>query len=761
MSERPRARSGFSFWSLFWKLSLVGLVLMLALVIWCDMRVRAVFDGDRWEQPAKVYSRPLILASGVAISQAEFLNELSLLGYRRDRSLEHPGSYYRSGDRFHLYLRDFHFADGHRPARKLSFSIQNRMVRELRDVQGRALVEAVMEPAVIGGVYPGMNEDRMLIALNETPRMLVETLLLVEDRDFYRHAGISPKGIARAAVANIKAGRTVQGGSTLTQQLVKNLLLTRERSFVRKFLEVIMALLVELHYDKDTILQAYINEVYLGQEGSRAIHGFALAARHYFNRPVQELNIRQIAMLVGLVKGPSYYDPWRFPERSLNRRNVILAMLADAGFLEEEQRAQLAAAPLGLAKSSAMEGVFPAYIDLVRRQLRRDYRNEDLQKKGLRIFTPFDPLLQRRAEQSMKQALEPLDEKHPELQSAMVVTSVKNGDVVAVVGGRRPRFAGFNRALDALRPVGSLMKPAVYLAALERPRRYTLASRLLDEPVEVENIDGTMWRPKNFDKESHGEVLLHRALALSYNQAAVRLGLDLGVDTVIDMVRRLGVERPLPEVPAIFLGAASLSPIEVAAMYQTLADDGRRSALRSIVAVTDANGELLAHYPQKPHQAVSAASVHLLQYAMQEVVQEGTGRGVYGPGGLSPQFRVAGKTGSTNDLRDSWFAGFAGDYLGVVWVGRDDNAAMGLTGSRGALPVWRAFMKRASREPMPFVAQRDIEYHWIDAETGFLSASHCDGARNLPFIAGSEPRRSSGCRASPESIFRWFRNVLD
>lgn len=761
MSERQRAENGFSWWSLLWKLSLVGLVLMVALVIWCDMRVRAVFDADRWEQPAKVYSRPLILASGVAISQAELLNELGLLGYRRDRTLEHPGSYYRSGDRFHLYLRDFHFPDAHRPARKLSFSIQNRMIRDLRDVQGRALVEAVMEPAVIGGVYPGLNEDRMLIALNETPRMLVETLLLVEDREFYRHAGISPKGIARAAMANIKAGRTVQGGSTLTQQLVKNLLLTRERSFVRKFLEVIMALLVELHYDKDTILQAYINEVYLGQEGSRAIHGFALAARHYFNRPVQELNIRQIAMLVGLVKGPSYYDPWRFPERSLNRRNVILGMLADAGFLEEEQRAQLAAAPLGLAKSSAMEGVFPAYIDLVRRQLRRDYRNEDLQKRGLRIFTPFDPLLQRRAEQAMKEALEPLDEKHPELQSAMVVTSVKNGDVVAVVGGRRPRFAGFNRALDALRPVGSLMKPAVYLAALERPRRYTLASRLLDEPVEVENIDGSLWQPQNFDNESHGEVLLHKALALSYNQAAVRLGLDLGVDTVIDMVRRLGVERPLPAVPAIFLGAASLAPIEVAGMYQTLADDGRRSALRSIVAVTDSEGELQAHYPQKPHQAVSAASVHLLQYALQEVVQEGTGRAVYAPGGLSPQFRVAGKTGSTNDLRDSWFAGFAGDYLAVVWVGRDDNGSMGLTGSRGALPVWRAFMKRASREPMPFVGQADIEYHWIDSDTGYLSASHCDNARNLPFITGSEPRRSSGCRASPESIFRWFKNVLD
>ncbi len=734
-------------------------VVLLVLVAWSDARIQRAFAGKMHDQPAKVFARPLILASGVAFSAAELNRELVALGYRLDARMRRSGTYQQNGNDFLIWLREFRFADGHRQSRKVRVILNYGSVREVRAEDGEVLPEILLEPKVIGGIYPGRNEDRLLTSLEDTPRMLVETLLHIEDRNFYKHFGLSPRGIARAAMTNLRAGRTVQGGSTLTQQLVKNTVLSRERSFYRKFLEAIMAPLVELRYTKDEILELYLNEVYLGQEGSRAIHGFGLAAVHYFNRPLTELSMEQMAMLVGLVKGPSYYDPWRHPERARERRNVVLAAIAAEGWLNNAQLRQAEATPLRLAKASAIEGVYPAYIDLVRRQLSRDYRAEDLNTQGLRIFTPFDPLLQGMAEKSVTESLKKLGKDFSEVQIGMVVTTVNSGDVVAVVGGREPRFAGFNRALDAVRPVGSLIKPAVYLAALRQPQRYSLVTKIEDAEIELQNVDGSFWKPRNYDRKLHGEVMLHEALANSYNLATIRLGLDVGLEPVLQTLFDLGVGRRLQPLPSLLLGSAELAPIEVAAMYQTIAAGGLRSGLRSIYAVTDSKGELVAHYPQKPMQTVSAAAIHLLQYALQEVVREGTGRGVYER--LRQDYRVAGKTGTTNELKDSWFAGFAGDYVSVVWMGRDDNQPAGLTGSRGAMMVWREFMAAASHEQMPFVKERDITYEWVDAESGFLTRSGCANARYMPFITGHEPRISSDCGAGGQTIFDWFRRALD
>ncbi len=754
--QKKRTRSPARRRTIPWlKIGLALTVLSLVALVYLDAQVRYRFKEKQWQLPARVYARPLQLEPGQSLRAADLARELDMLGYEVSSRWRRPGTYSRDGGRFSIATRGYRSVSGAVEPLRFTLQIADNTVDTLRGASGAALRQASLEPLEIGSIYPGHREDRLLVKLDEVPRSLVEILLLIEDRDFYQHYGVSPRAIGRALLANIKAGRTVQGGSTLTQQLVKNIFLTAERSWWRKGVEAVMALMVELHYSKDEILQSYINEVYLGQEGPRAIHGFALASRHYFNRPLTELGPGQIATLVGLVKGPSYYDPWRYPERAADRRDTVLQVMADHELIAPWQLQALSGEAVSLAKNSAVEGVYPAYLDLVRRQLHRDYSAKSLQTEGMQIFTAFDPLVQHHAEQSLREVLEQQSE---ELQGAMVVTDVASGNVLALVGGRQMRFAGFNRALDAVRPVGSLIKPAVYLAALQQPRQYTLATAVSDGPVEVKGRDGSLWQPRNFDRRSHGDVLLHEALAQSYNQATARLGMQVGLSRVMATVERLGVTRPLPEYPSMLLGAGALSPLEVAAMYQTIAASGIRRPLRSIVDIADADGMAMAQYPLDSYQAVDRPLMHLLHYALVEVVQEGTGKAVYQR--LPAGFRVAGKTGTTDDLRDSWFAGFAGDYMAVVWMGRDDNQSTRLTGSRGALKAWSAFIDRASHRPLDFEAPPGIAYRWVDSDSGRLSRELCEGARYLPFLQGSAPTERADCDATLPGVWRWFKNLF-
>ena len=733
------------------KLFIALLVLASIGLVYLDAQVRYSFDERRWQLPARVYARPLVLTEGSRLTADDLAYELRLLGYRSGKTARVPGTVSRYGDQFEITAR------GTPSQRSIRFraTFAGDRLQSLKWVGGQALPQVVLEPVEIGSIYPGHREDRILLRLDEVPSSLVETLLLIEDRDFYHHLGLSPKAIARAGLANLKAGRTIQGGSTLTQQLVKNVFLTRDRSFLRKGLEALMALLVELHYSKAEILETYLNEIYLGQEGARAIHGFALASRHYFNLPLHDLDPGQIALLVGLVKGPSYYDPWRHKKRAKQRRNLVLNVMKDHQLISAAQAISLRNTPLGLAKASALEGVYPAYLDLVRRQLQRDYSSEELQTKGLNIHTAFDPVVQLHAERSIKRAMASMDKK---IESAVVVTDVRTAEVVAVVGGRKPRFAGFNRALDAVRPVGSLIKPAVFLTALDQPNQYSLASMISDQPVTVKGQDGSLWRPKNFDRQSHGDVLLHDALVHSYNQATSRLGMELGLGKVLSTVKRLGVNRPLPRVPSILLGAGALSPIEVSAMYQTIASSGELAPLRAITAVSNQKGQLLARYDKTVKQAFNPESVYLLQHALQDVTKAGTGKKAYQV--LPPHYAVAGKTGTTNDLRDSWFAGFASDYLAVVWLGRDDNGSTQLTGSSGALKVWSELMSNISHQGLKTANLDDVVYRWVDPVSGVLSGKRCSGAKQLPFIKGSEPSEYGECADVIPSGWRWLKRLF-
>ena len=738
--------------------SLLGRLLGFALVVtvlaaagylvFLDLRVQYAFEGKRWALPARVYAQPLELYVGLDLSTERLASHLRSLHYRKVSRLDRPGTFQRRGHSIELITRPFRFWDGDERSRHLTVEFGPSGVSALVAHDGPQPGLARLDPALIAGIYPSHHEDRILVKREELPPLLVQGLIAVEDRHFLEHHGVDPKGIARALWANIRAGRTVQGGSTLTQQLVKNFLLTSERTIQRKVVEGMMAVLVEAHYDKDEILEAYANEVYLGQDGRRAIHGFGLASHFYFQRPLAELDSQDIALLIGLVKGPSYYDPRRHPERAKARRDLVLDLMAANGALEPLAAQRAAAAPLGVSRRTR-GGItrYPAFLDLVRRQLNRDYREEDLTSEGLRIFTTLDPTVQEAAESALAGGLPILERRHGlqsgSLEGAAVFTDPRTGEVLAVVGSRDVRSTGFNRAVDARRPIGSLVKPFVYLEALARPDSYNLLTPLADEPFTLELPGGRTWSPENYDREYHGNVPLRDALAQSYNAATAMLGLELGVEQVVESLRRYGIERDLQAYPSLLLGAVELTPLEVASLYQVLASGGFRSPLHTIREVVAADGEPLQRYPITSEQVADPGAVYLLTSAMQRVITSGTGRGLLQK--VPAALALAGKTGTSNDKRDSWFAAFSGDMLGVVWLGRDDNGPAGLSGSSGALRIYGDAAREIGLMPLQAIAPGNVETVWVDRSTGRRASPDCASAEPVPFLGGHTPRELASC----------------
>lgn len=732
-------RSG-QLWLLVYIL-IIALVGIASWVLWIDYTVRAKFEGTRWALPARVYARPLEVYAGLALSAEEFVSELNVLGYRKVQRLSGPGEYTYSGKAVELITRGFAFWDGTEPSRRFRLRFSGRQLVSLNGIEKKEPLTLVrLEPFEIAKIYPNHNEDRILVRIKAVPSRLIEALLAVEDRGFYQHMGLDPKAIARAVLANVRAGSIRQGGSTLTQQLVKNFYLTQERTLGRKITEMVMALLLEGHYSKDEILETYLNEIYLGQDGPRAIHGFGLAAQFYFGLPLNELKAHQLALLAGLARGASYYDPRKHPERALQRRNHVLEVMMEQGLLNEKEGHKLMRESLEITERPRSSGSkFPAFMDLVRRQLARDYREEDLRTAGLQIFTTLDPQKQRSSEQALRSRLSRLEKQRgwPDrrLQGAVIVTGTETGEVLALVGDRDPRYAGFNRALEAKRPVGSLVKPAVYLTALSHPERYHVLTPLHDTPLKLKNRQGALWVPHNYSGAFHGTVPLHRALAQSYNLATVRLGMAMGIPEIRQTLRGLGVEGDIPSYPSVLLGAIEQAPFEVAQMYQTLASGGFYTPLRAIREVLTAQGKPLKRYGLAIRQVVPPAPNFLINYLLTEVVREGTARELRAE--LPAAMPLAGKTGTTNDLRDSWFAGFGSDALAVVWVGRDDNRPAGLSGASGAMRVWADVMKKISPSPVNLTPPAGIEWRWIDQGSGKQTDPECPGADVYPFMPAS------------------------
>ncbi|MEG2565709.1 MAG: penicillin-binding protein 1B, partial [Acinetobacter sp.] len=737
-----KSERGMGFLALIFSIIVISIFVAFSIyLIRLDNIVRDKFEGQRWDIPAKVFARPMEVYVNAPVSLQDFQQELKLLGYKNSDSYTKSGNFVTTGNTLYVHTRGFDFGDRVEPEQILKVSFSGEQIAEVSATKPSSSGIARLEPLLIGGIYPQHNEDRVLIKLNKVPKPLIEALIATEDRKFYEHHGVSPRGIARAVVSNITGGKR-QGGSTLTQQLVKNFYLTPERTLKRKVNEAFMAMLIELHYDKNEILEAYLNEVNLGQNGNYSINGYGLASQFYFGLPLRELNISQQAFLVGLVQGPSLYNPWRNPESAKKRRDIVLNNMLVMGYLTQEQYEKETARPLNvISKPTLGPARFPDFLDIVRRQLRTDYQETDLTNQGLRIFTTLDPLAQTRIQDSFKETVARLSKSNPgrlkDLQGAVLVSHPENGELVAAVGSTQD-FTGFNRAVDAKRQVGSLLKPVIYLSALES-NRYHWASPIEDSEISIKS-DGKTWTPKNYSGRGHGVIPMSQALSQSYNLSTVRLAQEFGLSTFINHLKKFGVTSDIPSYPSIYLGAVDMSPMEVMNIYGNFATGGFKYPIKAIRSVVDANGRSLDRYSLSVQPTIDPASAYALNYGLQQVMSNGTGRAAYNS--LPRSLNLAGKSGTTNDSRDSWFAGYSGNYMTVVWLGLDDNKVTGLTGSSGALPVWTNVMKQLRQKPVNLPQPNEIEWHWLDRHTGLLSAQGCEGAMYIPISRHALPNQA-------------------
>lgn len=733
---------------------LVGFLLPYLWVL--NQRVQQRFGDLVLSVPTRVYAQPVLLARGVPMKSAALELELNLAGYQHGEAAAHvPGTWSGGGQRFVVASRGFAGPLGGELPRRVQVDLDRGQVVALQDLTSdKPLQRYQLDPARIATLYGAKQEERQIVALDDLPPLLVSGLQAVEDRDFKHHHGVDLAAIARAAWVDLRAGRIVQGGSTLTQQLVRNLFLDRNQTLVRKVNEALLAWLIEAHYSKGVILKTYVNEVFLGQQGNQAIHGFAAASEYYFGRRVSTLRAPQIALLVGLVRGPSYYDPRRYPERALHRRDVVLNEFYRTGLLDKAACAQAKSAPLGVsAHPQLVHDRFPAFMQLVRKQIAADFDEATLRAGGLSIFTTLDPAVQVDAERALASVLDGMGKRGKPLQGAVVVTDANNGSVLAVVGGRDAGRRGFNRALDARRPIGSLIKPFVYLVALTQPQRWSLATLLDDTPISMTLPNGTVWAPQNDDHKAHGQVPLIDALVHSWNLASVHLGLQLGVNRAVALLHSLGIEQPIAPNPSLLLGAVDLSPLQVASAYQYFAAHGHALPLRAVRGVLGTDGKPLKRYGVKLGSGEYHAAADLTTFAMQQVVQRGTASSV-GNAGLG-WLHAAGKTGTSDEQRDSWFAGFTGDRLAVAWIGRDDNQPTHLWGASGALRVWIKLLQKLPTRALPAVQGKGIEYAWVNPDDGRRTDPGCKGAMYLPFVAGHAPTDSEGC------LWQRFPDILD
>jgi penicillin-binding protein 1B len=725
-----------------WALAAIGLGLgfLIPYTLYLNHEVGQRFGQLRWQIPTRVYARPLELATGLTLDANTLKTELDAAAYR-DGDGSRPGTYSRNGSRWLISSRGFNDVNGAVPGRRVEVLLSGGRVASVRDPSRKqALKVARLDPARIATLYGQKQEERRLVQIEEVPELLVTGLQAVEDRDFNSHNGIDVGGMLRAAWVNLRSGAAKQGASTLTQQLARSGLLGigREQTFTRKGKEILYAMLMEARYDKRTILEAYLNQVYLGQRGSQAIHGVAAASEFWFGRDLRDLNTEQIALMVGIVRGPSHYDPRRNPERATERRNFALSQFHETGLIDDAEYERALKAPLGITKdpSSVAANRFPAYVDLVRRQLARDYPADALAGAGLSVMSGMSPAAQAYAEGAVSRTLKSLaNKRRPSLQSGLVVTDVHNGEVLAVVGGRDFAGHGFNRAVEAQRPVGSLLKPFVYLLALAQPSKYSLSSLVDDSPVTVTLGKGKRWNPGNSDGRSHGTVRLIDALAMSYNQATVRVGMQVAPERIADLVRTLaGIETD--SNPSVILGATDQSPYAMAQLYQFLASGGEIQPLHAVRGVLDANGVAVNRYDKAPAPAQEgdAIAARLITIALQQAVSSGTGSQLVrdGLGRLSP----AGKTGTSNDGRDSWFAGWTGDHLAVIWVGNDQNQQTGLYGATGAMRVWSAIFSRLPSAALK-VGDDGLDWQWVIGS--HTTDAGCAGARRFPFVSGFAP----------------------
>ena len=726
--RKPRGKRGW-FWLLL-KLFIVFVVLMAIYGVYLDQKIRSRIDGKVWQLPAAVYGRMVNLEPDMSISKNEMVKLLEATQYRQVSKMTRPGEFTVQAKSIEMIRRPFDFPDSKEGQVRARLTFDGDRLETIENMDNnRQFGFFRLDPRLITMLSSANGEQRLFVARNGFPDLLVDTLLATEDRHFYEHDGISLYSIGRAVLANLTAGRTVQGASTLTQQLVKNLFLSSERSYWRKANEAYMAVLMDARYSKDRILELYMNEVYLGQSGDNEIRGFPLASLYYFGRPVEELSLDQQALLVGMVKGASIYNPWRNPKLALERRNLVLRLLQQQQVIDQELYDMLSARPLGVQPRGGVISPQPAFMQLVRQELQSKLGDKVKDLSGVKIFTTFDSVAQDAAEKAAVEGIPALKKqrKLSDLETAMVVVDRNTGEVRAMVGGAEPQFAGYNRAMQARRSIGSLAKPATYLTALSQPNLYRLNTWIADAPISLRQPNGQVWSPQNDDKQFSGQVMLVDALTRSMNVPTVNLGMALGLPAIVDTWQKLGVAKDqLHPVPAMILGALNLTPIEVAQAFQTIASGGNRAPLSALRSVIAEDGSVLYQSFPQAERAVPAQAAYMTLWTMQQVVQRGTGRQL---GAKYPGLHLAGKTGTTNNNVDTWFAGIDGREVVITWVGRDNNQPTKLYGASGAMSIYQRYLANQSPVPLNLVAPEDIVDMGVDSSGNFVCGG---GMRTLP-----------------------------
>lgn len=743
-------------------LTLVTLPVVLgsAAFIYYYLRFSTMVDrrlqGERWRTPARIYAKATVLRPGLAIDVEGITKVLNGLKYQKREGLLDAGQFSLSGSTLTLHPRPMEGA----PDEAVVVTIDKGRIKDMKGVESKKVQAQVpLEPELITYLFDETREKRRRISYDELPRHVVEAVLAIEDRRFFSHPGLDPIRLVAAVIRNMRSDSEIpHGGSTITQQLCKNFFLTPERTMKRKAQEALLAFVLERRAQKKDILELYLNEIYLGQAGSFGIHGYGEAARMYFHKDVGNLTLAESALLAGMIQSPNPYNPYRHPKRAVERRNQVLKAMQDAGFVDEAETTRAMAQPLGIDQRPAAVDSFdaPYFVDLVRSQLGQRYDAQDLATQNLSIHTTLDLRLQGLGEQVLSNGLARVEKsmrrkRSPEpLQGALIALEPRTGNVIALVGGRSYGDSQYNRATLARRQPGSVFKPFVYLAAFEAT--FDDASlppitpgTVVDDSPSVFLYEDKEYMPENYEDKYLGMVTLRRALAQSLNVATVKVAEMVGYDRVASLWNKkmgLGSTAAVKAYPALALGSFEATPLEIATAYNVLANGGLKVEPVTVLSVTDDKDRALEeHKPQTPRVARTESS-YLVTAMMRSVLNGGTAGGAWAMG-LPQGIDVAGKTGTTNDMRDAWFVGFTPDVLCVVWVGFDDNSPVNLSGAKAALPIWVDFMKGAlagvkpSRFPVP---PANIIFVDIDPTTGLLASPSCPKTMSEAFVAGTEPQ---------------------
>ena len=732
---------------------IVVIVVVAALATYSYFMAVNRFEVRRVALPTRVFADMFPLRPGVAISAEDLAEKLQRLGYRERKNIQQAGDYTSGDEGMEIHLRGFDHPSGKMPSQPVTVRVKSGVVAAVtRDAQ--AVEDAALEPELLTSILSDELENRTPVTLDQVPKHLIDAVIATEDARFFTHPGVDPMGVMRALWRNIREQEVAQGGSTLTQQLVKNYYLTSERTVRRKVVEAFMSLILDAKYSKREILEAYLNDIYLGRNRSISILGVGQAAQFYFGKPVSEINLPEAALLAAMIRSPNNYSPFADAAKAKQRRDIVLNLMVRNRKIRKSEADVAMQHPLPDKPHSGTRTTLetiPYYVDRVLDELKIDYGFEEVEGQGLSIYTAIDLVWQSAATEQLQTGLRSLERTHARirragepLQGAMIAVDVESGEIRSLVGGRDYERSQFNRATAAKRQVGSLFKPFVFLAAFEPSlshQNITPGTLVNDSRFVLERRYSKDWSPRNYEDAYYGVVTVRKALEKSMNSASVRIGLATGVDSVIKAARAMGVETKLPNVPSIILGSVGVPPIEMAEAYTTMARMGSRIPLRAVRFVTNDRGQLLAHTDEiEPVQVFPSRDVYLLVHLMEGVMNRGTAAASRSFG-----FRkiAAGKTGTTNDKRDAWFIGFTPQTLAATWVGFDSNAPVGVSGSDGAVPIWAKYMRdiTAAQQDRDFPVPSGIVFAELDSDSGGLSTETCPRTAivNEAFKAGTEP----------------------